>query len=61
MFLGLNPMQFDQFAGRYYLGAKQKLYLDLSESQIRIGREVLVQLELTNVNLLQAFGKQAIL
>lgn len=31
MFLGLNPMQFSQFAGRYYLGAKQKLFLDLSE------------------------------
>ena len=30
-FIGVNPMQFDDFMGRYYLGRSQQLFLDLSD------------------------------
>ena len=33
-FVGINPMQFDGFMGRYYLGRSQQLYLDMSDAGI---------------------------
>ncbi|MEM6800935.1 MAG: hypothetical protein AAF696_05995 [Bacteroidota bacterium] len=31
LFVGINPMEFSEFAGKYYLGQNQKLYLDFSD------------------------------
>ncbi|RMG29374.1 MAG: hypothetical protein D6730_04005 [Bacteroidetes bacterium] len=33
-FVGLNPMQLTEYAGRYYLGAAQSFYLDLSDGGV---------------------------
>lgn len=30
-FIGINPMQFSEFTGRYYLGTSQSLFLDFSD------------------------------
>ncbi|MEL6252481.1 MAG: hypothetical protein AAFR87_10770 [Bacteroidota bacterium] len=31
LFVGLNPMEFSEFAGKYYLGENQQLFLDFSD------------------------------
>jgi len=31
LFVGINPMEFKEFAGKYYVGQKQQLFLDFSD------------------------------
>ena len=33
-FIGINPMAFDQYAGRYYLGYTRRWYLDLTDGGV---------------------------
>lgn len=34
LFVGINPMEFKEFAGKYFLGESQKLFLDFSDMGI---------------------------
>lgn len=36
VFFGFNPMQLDEFAGKFYLGSEQKTFLDLSDAGVYV-------------------------